>query len=286
MPECFTRHVRRFVAILLLFAAGVASAHTPMAGEEVVTYEGKKFALGLGLGIVKFDTNAKVTTHKSGDSRYIDLEGNLNLPDSDQVNTIYGAYRFNQKHSLHFAYFAIERDSTLLNFSGDLGDIATINARIDLEDNSRFFNLAYGYNLFEDSRSDVTFVAGLKSIDLQLKAKARGEIVLDGETLSAAEVADADVVAPLPLIGLNFGFGFTPQWSVAARVGLVGGSYEDVSAFVLESTINSRYQFSDHVGLLLGLTYFDADVDIDDDDDLTEVSYAYQGAFIGIHVGF
>ena len=121
---------------------------------------------------------------------------------------------------------------------------------------------------------------------MQLKAKARGEIVLDGETLSAAEVADADVVAPLPLIGLNFGFGFTPQWSVAARVGLVGGSYEDVSAFVLESTINSRYQFSDHVGLLLGLTYFDADVDIDDDDDLTEVSYAYQGAFIGIHVGF
>ncbi len=284
MPGFFSLHARRLVTVLLLVHASLASAHTPLAGEEIVAYESKKFALGVGYGIVKFDTNVKVTPNDSGGSRYIDLEGNLNLPEDDQVTTIYGAYRFNEKHSLHFAYFGIERDSTLLDFSDNIGDIVAFDARIDLKDDSRFFNLAYGYNLFEDNRSDVTLIAGLKNIDFRLEAEVRGSLTVNGETQTVAEVFDADVLAPLPLIGMNFGFGFTPKWSISARIGLVGGSYQDVSATVLESSINSRFQFNDHVGLLLGVTYFDADVDIDDDDELAEVSYSYHGIFSVLHV--
>jgi hypothetical protein len=33
----------------------------------------------------------------------------------------------------------------------------------------------------------------------------------------------------------------------------------------------------------LGLTHFDANIDVDEDDALTEVSYSYRGAFIGVH---
>jgi hypothetical protein len=88
-----------------------------LAGEEVIAYESNKFTLGVGVGIVKFDTNAKVTKKASGRSRYIDLEGNLGLPELDQVNTFYGAYRFNEKHSMVFAYFSIDRDSNLVGFN-------------------------------------------------------------------------------------------------------------------------------------------------------------------------
>ena len=273
------------VPLLLLHASAVL-ANAPQAGEEVVAYESKKFALGVGVGIVKFDTNAKVTSNITGKSRYIDLEGNLGLPDTDNVNTIYGAFRFNQKHSLHFGYFSIQRDSDVLSFSESFNDIILVETNVHIEDNSRFYNLAYGYNLFEDDRSDVTLIAGLKSIDLRLKAEATGEITFNGETRSAVEVVKADVLAPLPLIGVNLGFNFTPQWAVSARVGLVTGSYQEVSALLLETSINSRYQFSEHMGLLLGLTYFDADVDIDDDEELTEVSYAYTGVFLGLHIKY
>ena len=66
----------------------------------------------------------------------------------------------------------------------------------------------------------------------------------------------------------------------------MGGSYQDVSVRVIETSINSRYQFSRNTGFLLGLTYFDSDIDIDDDEKVTEVSYGYNGVFVGIHVGF
>lgn len=131
--------MKGFIAILLLlFHAVAALASAGVAGEEVVAYESKKFALGVGLGIVKFDTNVKVTSKETGNSHYVDLEGNLGLSDSDQVNTIYGAYRFNEKHSLVFGYYAIERDASLLDFSGNFNDIIVVKADVSFEDSSHF----------------------------------------------------------------------------------------------------------------------------------------------------
>jgi len=34
------------------------------------------------------------------------------------------------------------------------------------------------------------------------------------------------------------------------------------------------------------MTYFNADVNIDDETELTEISYGYNGAFIGMHFAF
>ena len=98
-------------------------AGAAFAGEEVIAYESNNFTFGVGVGIVKFDSNVKVTTKASGRSRYIDLEGNLGLPETDQVNTLYGAYRFNEKHSMVFGYFSIDRDSSIVDFSENYGDI-------------------------------------------------------------------------------------------------------------------------------------------------------------------
>ena len=41
-----------------------------------------------------------------------------------------------------------------------------------------------------------------------------------------------------------------------------------------------------NAGLLLGMTYFDADVTIDDENDVMDVSYGYDGALIGLHFAF
>jgi hypothetical protein len=227
-----------------------------------------------------------VTTKASGRSRYIDLEGNLGLPELDRVNTFYGAYRFNEKHSMVFGYFSIERDSTLVDFSGSYDDIVLVKAKVSIEDNSRFYNIGYGYNLFRDDRSSITLVAGLNTLNLRLKAEASGDVTVNGITRSNAVIAEGDVLAPLPLFGLNFGVSFTPRFSISTRVSLVGGTYQEVSANVVQVSINSLYRVSEHSGLVLGITYFDANVDIDDDDEVTEISYGYNGAFAGFHLGF
>ena len=272
------------VGLLALMAAPVM-ASAPLPGEEIQIYDSTSFTLGVGAGIVQFDTNVKVT--ESGQRpRFVDLEGNLGLPDDDQVTTIYGAYRFNEKHSLVFGFFSINRESNFLSIDENYGDILLISANVDIRDESEFYNIGYGYNLFRDDRSSVTFVAGLNSIDLKLTAEASGQITIGSETVSGTEVFDANILAPLPLLGINFGFAFSPEWSISTRFSLVTGSYQEVSANLWLLNVNSLYRFNEHVGGLIGLTYFDANVDIDEDDELTEVVYRYNGAFIGLHVGF
>jgi hypothetical protein len=282
MAKRSTLHSWLVAAFLVpMLNAGIASAALP--GEEYLAHAGKKFALGVGLGLVEFDTNAKVTSKETGRSRFVDLEGNLGLPRTDQVNTIYGAFKFNERHSLQFGYFAVKRENRLLDFSNDFNEIILLDTTVDIIDRSKFYNLAYGYRLFQDDRSEVTLAVGLKTIDLRLGVEAEGNLTINGVTQSIAEVVETDVIAPIPLIGLNFSFAFTPKWSIATRIGLVGGSYQEVSASILETSINAHYKIKKHIGLLLGLTHFDANIDVDEDDALTEVSYSYRGAFIGVH---
>ena len=285
MTKRFNRRLRVAAAVLLLLVQATAAA-VSQPDKPDYAYKSKKFALGVGVGLVEFDTNAKVTNKDTGNSRFVDLEGNLGLPDTDNVNTIYGAFNFNEKHSLIFGYFAIRRENRLIDFSGDFNDIIILDATVDIADRSKFYNLAYGYKLFRDERSDVTLVAGLKTIDLRLGVEARGTITVGGMSETVSEVVEADVIAPIPLIGLNFGFAFDPKWSITTRIGLVGGSYQDVTARILDTNITAHYRVSDHIGILMGITHFDANIDVDEDDLLTEVSYGYRGVFIGAHFGF
>ena len=115
---------------------------------------------------------------------------------------------------------------------------------------------------------------------------AQGEITIDGQTNPGMIEEDASVFAPLPLIGFDFWFAFTPKWSLSTKIGLVGGSYQDLSAGVLQTIVNAKYQFTRHLGALVGLTYFDADVKIDDSEERIDISYGYDGAFFGLHLTY
>ena len=276
-----------FVAILLLLS-GALSVHadTVLHQDEANLHSGKAFALGIGLGVVRFDTNVKVTDKMSGGTRYLDFEGNLDLPEISHVTTLYGAYKFNEYHKVMFGYFAINRQSSLLSIDENYDDLIIINADVSISDKTKFYNLSYGYTLFQDDRSDVTFVAGINGLDLKLLVEASGQITVGDTSRSDAVVAEANIFAPLPLIGLNFGFSFTSEWSIATKIVFVGGSFGDVSAGVLQTSINAQYQFARNAGLLMGMTYFDADVTIDDESDVTDVSYGYDGALIGLHFAF
>ena len=60
----------------------------------------------------------------------------------------------------------------------------------------------------------------------------------------------------------------------------------DVRALILESRIRAKYDFNEHVGLLIGLLYFDGDVTLNGSDTKTEINYGFEGLFLGLDVGF
>ena len=282
----------RILAIATMLATclplrAVASSETGAVDpgmELLAASKDYKLILGTGVGLVRFDVKAKVTDKQDNIGIFVDLEGNLGLEEESNIALLYGAYRFNADHSVLFGYFDINRRS-LIDFDEAYGDLLDVNATLEVRDDTRFFYASYGYTLFLDEKSKITLVAGIHALDLRFSAEASGELTVEEETQTEELVESADVFAPLPLIGLNFSTYYTPEWSVSTRLAVIGGRYEDVSAGVLQVNIFSRYQMSKHVGLLLGLGYFSAEVDIEDSEELTEVSYGYEGAWIGLHFG-
>jgi len=274
------------LAIIALFPCLAGAVENQTGPLEFDAYQSKKLQLGIGFGIVSFDSKVKVRDKQSGGRRFLDLEGNLDLPETDRVNMFYGAYDFNARHSLVYSYFGTKRDSVVRDIEANFDDVILISATVEVEDKSRFFHLGYGYNLFRDDRSTVTAVVGVNFLDMKLVSTATGDLTVDGVTSSYTEISEADVLAPLPLIGLNFSFSFTPKWGISTQIAVVDGTYEGTSATAWHTTINSVYRLSSRTGFLLGITSFDTSVQVDEDDEITDVQYGYSGLFAGVHVGF
>jgi len=276
-----------FHCIILLLAVVATKAYAAETELEKNLFSSNSFAIGIGAAIVKFDTKLKFTdkTRSTFDSIFIDPEGTLDLPETSSVTTFYAAWNINPRHSIGLSYFSVNRESSLLNIDETFEDVRVVgNAKIT--DTTNFYRLNYGYTLFNDDRSKIKLAAGVYGLDLKYVLEAEGQITRDGVTTSGSIKEEAKVFAPLPLIGLDFWFSFTPRWGINTKVAFVAGSYEDVTAGVLQTSVNALYRFTDHVGLIFGLAYFDADVVIEDAVEKIDVSYGYDGGFIGMHFIF
>ena len=271
------------IILLSLFVLSAARADTEPDTTKLV--ESNKFALGIGAAIVKFDAKIKFTDKESGDQIFLDPEGNLNLPEISHVATFYGAYSFNPRHGIGFSFFRVSRESVLIDFDETVGDV-TVLGKATIADNTHFYRLSYAYTLFDNAHNKIKLDAGIYGLDLKYVFTADGQITIRGVTRTRSIVEEANVFAPLPMIGLNFLTVFTPKWSLSTRVSFVAGEYQDVRAAVVQTSINTRYKFTDHVGLVFGLAYFDASINVEDEVDKTEIAYGYTGGYIGMHFMF
>ena len=268
------------LALLLIASSLTGNAN---AEQQIVNpYDKSKFALGIGTAIVRFDTNIKTTQITSGRKTYIDLEGNLDIPEVSVVTTIYGGYQFKPKHRLGFSYFGINRESDVYNIDKTFEDVRVVG-NASITDTTNFYRLDYGYSLFKDSHSKIDLRAGIYGLDLKYVFKADGDITIDGVTTSSSIEEETKVFAPLPLIGLDFTFSITNSWNFVNKLAFITGSYEDLSATVFQASIHALYRFNQNIGVVMGVTYFDADIDIEDSSETNEISYGYDGAYIGMH---
>lgn len=276
-----------FIGYIIAALALIASPVLADIETERELYKSSRFALGIGAAIVKFDTKLKFTdkTRSNFDSIFIDPEGNLDLPETSSVTTFYATWDINPKHSIGLSFWNVNRESSLFNIDETFEDVR-VQGSAKISDTTNFYRFSYGYTLFNDYRSKIKLHAGIYGLDLKYVFEADGQITEGGVTTPGSIREEANVFAPLPLIGLDFWFSFTPRWSMSTRVAFVAGSYEDVSATALQTAINAQYRVSDHVGIVLGLAYFDTDVVIEDDVEKTDVAYGYDGGFIGMHFMF
>ena len=271
--------IRQLLTSLLLLLPALSMA------DDYTLIESKETGLGVGFALVRLDTSVKFADKKVNRSIFIDSEGTLDLPDWDSIPVLYGGYRFSQKHGIGFSYFQVKRESSVFDFDETLDDVR-ITGQAIFSDVTRFYNLFYTNTLYEDDRSRVQGNIGINVLDLRYVLEAEGTITYEDNTTSGSLREDTGIIAPLPLLGLDFWYAFTPKWGMSTKVAFVGGSYQDIRGWVVNSTINARYQFTKHIGAVFGITYFDADIVIEDELERTDVKYGYNGAFLGLHVVF
>jgi hypothetical protein len=246
----------------------------------------RKLSIGIAAGLMRFDTNFKFTNRETGRSVFLDSEGSMDLPEVKTIPLIYGFWRPSPKHGVGFAYFSVRRDSQLVAIDENFGDLS-VDGRASLEDDTRFYQLAYNYTLFQDSRAFLFASLGITAIDLKYDFDAFGVLSLDGQPVATGAYSEnLEQFAPIPMIGLDAWFAITKRWSFGARASFVAGEVNDVRALILESRIRAKYDFNKNVGLLIGLNYFDGDVTINSTDVKTEINYGFEGLMLGIDIGF
>ena len=274
--------------IFPMVAVSAESAVTTGNGVDFSEFgtDKKKGAIGVGMAAVRFDTKIKFTNKQTGNSIFIDPEGQLDLPEIARVNTFYAAYRLGKKHTIGAAYFAVKRENTFFSDSINLQDMVILNGQATLSDETKFYFLDYRYTFFKDYRSNVAGVLGIAGVDLKYTLNATGQIEVDGEIATDTYNEEASFTAPLPMFGLDFVFAFTPKWSMSTKVALVAGSYQNTAAFVFQTRMDARYRFTKHIGGVIGLTFFNADVDIEKETSKQEIGYSYGGGFFGLHFAF
>ena len=247
---------------------------------------GRKLSVGIAAGLMRFDTNFKFTSRETGRSAFLDSEGSMDLPEVKTIPLMYGYWRPSAKHGLGFGYFSVHRDSELIAIDRNFGDLS-VDGRASLDDDTRFYTLAYNYTLFQDSRAFLFASLGITAIDLKYDFDAFGVLSIDDVPVATGAYTESlEQFAPIPLIGLDAWFAITNNWSFGARASFVAGEVSDVRALILESRIRAKYDFNEHVGLLIGLLYFDGDVTLNGSDTKTEINYGFEGLFLGLDVGF
>ena len=257
-----------------------------MADGEYSKNVGRKLSIGLGFGYERFDTNFKFTNKSSGRSVYVDAESTLGLPDAQSVPMLYGYWRPSEKHWIGFSFFKIDREATLFAVDENLGDL-TLTGKATLSDKTRFYYVSYNYTAYQDSRSFVLLSLGLYGLDLRYRLDATGNISYQGVPVASGQYSrEVSQFAPLPLIGIDAWFAFTPKWAIGTKVSFVGGQYEDISAAIVETRVRAKYSFNQNLGQYFGINYFQGEIDINEDNQRTEISYGFNGVIAGLDVGF
>jgi hypothetical protein len=247
---------------------------------------GRTLSVGIAAGLMRFDTNFKITDRETGRSVFLDAEGTLQLPETKVMPIVYGYWRPSPKHGLGFGYFSVRRDSELIAIDRNFDDLR-LDGRATLTDDTRFYALKYNYTVFQDSRAFVFASFGIKAIDLEYQFDAIGQVSLDGEVIESGTYSSTiEQFAPIPLAGIDAWFALTDKWSFGARAAFVAGDVSDVRAVITESSIRAKYDFNKNVGLIFGINYFDGDITINAADEKQEINYGFDGVMLGIDVGF
>jgi hypothetical protein len=206
-----------------------------------------------------FDTQLRIDPSLTTPGTTISAEDDLALDESQFLFLGELTLLPGDRHLVRLSGFSARRSAqTLLERTIVFEDeVYFLNERVDSELNLTLFGLTYGYRFIASDRAELAATFGIQVAEVEANAVVRSRVVRDAES----------GVAPLPLIGLEGRFDFTPQWSLEARVQYLTANIEDVDGSIMDARGAITWRANPH--LVFGLGYRSFTIDIESQNDST-----------------
>lgn len=246
--------------------------------DEIAPFQ-EKFYFQMGYFLPEFDSNTRVDNQLFERGTDLHLEDRLGLNKTQTLLWGSATWRFAPNHRVQVGLFDFNRHGDrVINEELHIGDkVYPIGAEINTDLKFRVIPISYMYSFTQDAQFEFAGYIGLQWSKINFNVA--GSVTTNPADFNKSAQANAD--APLPIIGVDGQYYFTPQWSLGANLGAfiykmkaTGMYYQGT---VTTATIDGGYWFSNNVGVGLAVNYFKFDVDVTKDSWDGSLTYQYWG---------
>ena len=272
---------RRLATIAILTVLVCAVGNPPTLAESETRVVDDKLVFRLGGYLTDFKTDASVGSGGVFGTA-LRLEDELLLDEDRSVARLDGFFRFNERHSLEFGFWSLNRtgltaiDEQIL-FDGNTFAIdVTVASKFD----TSWFRAGWRFSALRTERGEAGFSAGLSAYEF--KVGLAGEATVSdgvGGTTLAAIRAEEDIIAPVPTVGMFVTYAFKPKLILLLKADFLKLEVGDLEGNVLDTRVLLEWYFSKHFGLGVGTNTTEIEIK-DVGDDPFSVDYRQSG-FLG-----
>jgi len=270
-----------FVILLVavLFALPVHAENSDPANQPW-----ERFSLKLGGYLADLDSSVRIGSSTLGLGASVDVEKALGMESSMSVFRAEASYRFGstRRHIFNLKYYDFRRSAS-----------KTLDAQIEWEGTTypigttveSYYNIGvlkagYGYAFFQDDRLSLAASIGLfiTPIDVGISAAGVGS-------------EEEEIIAPLPVVGLNLDFAITPKLFLKQSLEVFYLEIGDFKGAITSLTIACEYNAWKNVGFGLGYDVFNLNIeangsDYPNVDFVGEVEFSYTGLLLYTKIYF
>lgn len=259
---------------ILLISALFISAHLSAEVQD-------KFKINLGgMLVTDFTTNVQWKRDNQILRDPIELDRDLGVDHETASFRLDGYYRFNDKHSIDFAYYGVRSNGTKRlerDIEWEDGTDIAVGADVNTYFNMDIYKLSYGYSFYHDDDLELLGSAGFHITEMDLGLNAVGTIN-DGEGREAFKSGES-VTAPLPVFGFRGEYRlFDNALYATFKAEYLYIAYEDYTGDVISANIGLEYRFLENYGVGIGYSHNEINFKDESDDQQLKIKNTLSGA--------
>jgi hypothetical protein len=270
------------VAVILVLAATIAAADSPGEGAPFLD---DRYSIWLGGFFPKVDSHIRLDSSSGVPGNEIDFEDTLGLEDSKTV--AFGGFRWrvSPRNLVEFELIQLNRSGLVEGITKpvNIGDHEVrVGGRIESEFDVTIGRLTYGYTVLNTETSELALKAGLHLTKMHTLLRLSGAVFKDGVPVATSTAVDEgeDVAAPLPHLGVSYGYAFNSKFGFRAQGLAFAVKISGYEGTLLDMGLDVQYRPWQRFGVGAGFRYFRITVDDTRDSTLARFQFEYFGPVI------